>query len=136
MSTDAVSIHAGHLMRTLYMHMGRHEAVGRSWVMYKHCCTKPIKCINIVETFHRSDAVQVIIKKWGNSAGIRIPSSILAASGLKIDQAVDMREEAGRIVIEPMTTKEYDLAALLGAITPENVHKEVDFGGAVGQEFI
>ena len=84
----------------------------------------------------RGDAVQAIIKKWGNSAGIRIPSSILAATGLKIDQAVDMREEAGRIVIEPMTIKEYDLAALLGAITPENVHKEVDFRGTVGQELI
>ena len=80
--------------------------------------------------------MQVIVKKWGNSAGIRIPSSVLAATGLKIDQAVDVHEEGGRVVIEPVTTKEYDLAVLLGAITPENVHKEVDFRGTVGQELI
>ena len=80
--------------------------------------------------------MQVIVKKWGNSAGIRIPSSVLAATGLKIDQAVDVREEAGRVVIEPVTTREYDLATLLGAITPENVHEEVDFGAVVGQELI
>ena len=80
--------------------------------------------------------MQVIVKKWGNSAGIRIPSSVLAATGLKIDQAVDVREEAGRVVIEPVTTKEYDLAALLQAITPENIHDEVDFGPAIGQELI
>lgn len=80
--------------------------------------------------------MQVIVKKWGNSAGVRIPSSVLAATGLKIDQAVDVREEAGRVIIEPVTIKEYDLTALLGAITPENVHEEVDFGPAVGQELI
>lgn len=80
--------------------------------------------------------MQVIVKKWGNSAGVRIPSSVLAATGLKIDQTVDVREEAGRVVIEPVTTKEYDLAALLGAITPENIHEEVDFGTVVGQELL
>ena len=80
--------------------------------------------------------MQVIVKKWGNSAGIRIPSSVLAATGLKIDQAVDVREESGRVVIEPVTAKEYDLKVLLGAITSENVHEEVDFGAAVGQELI
>lgn len=80
--------------------------------------------------------MQVIIKKWGNSAAIRIPSSVLAATGLKIDQAVDVREEAGRVVIEPVTTKEYDLAVLLAGVTPENIHNEVDFGAAVGKELI
>ncbi len=80
--------------------------------------------------------MQVIIKKWGNSAAIRIPSSVLAATGLKIDQPVDVREEAGCVVIEPVTTKEYDLAVLLAGITPENIHKEADFGAAVGQELI
>jgi len=80
--------------------------------------------------------MQVIVKKWGNSAAVRIPSSVLAATGLKIDQAVDVREEAGRVVIEPVTTKDYDLAVRLAGITPENIHKEVDFGATVGQELI
>jgi antitoxin MazE len=80
--------------------------------------------------------MQVIVKKWGNSAAIRIPSSVLAATGLKIDQPVDVREEAGCVIIEPVTTKEYDLAVLLAGITPENIHKEVDFGASVGQELI
>ena len=80
--------------------------------------------------------MQVLVKKWGNSAGVRIPSSVLAACGLKIDEAVDVREEAGRVIIEPMKPKEYELAALLGRITPENVHEEADFGPAVGQELL
>ena len=80
--------------------------------------------------------MQIIIKKWGNSAGVRIPSSVLVASGLKLDQVVDVREEDGRVVIEPITTRDYNLAVLLKGITPENVHREIDFGIAVGQEFI
>jgi antitoxin MazE len=80
--------------------------------------------------------MQVIVKKWGNSAGVRIPAAILSATGLKIDQAVDVREEDGRVIIEPVKAKEYDLAALLAGITPENIHEEVDFGAAVGQELV
>ncbi len=45
---------------------------------------------------------------------------------------VDVLKE--RALKDPKIKAEYDLAVLLGAITPENVHKEVDFGAAVGQE--
>ena len=78
--------------------------------------------------------MHITVKKWGNSAGVRIPASILTASGLTIDQTVDVREEAGRVIIEPVTTKEYDLATLLAAITPDNLHQETDFGPSTGQE--
>ena len=42
------------------------------------------------------------VKKWGNSAAVRIPASVLAASSIAVDQDVDIREEGGRIVIEPI----------------------------------
>ena len=45
---------------------------------------------------------------------------------------VDVLKE--RALKDPKIKAEYDLAVLLGAITPENVHEEVDFGAAVGQE--
>ncbi|MCQ9156953.1 AbrB/MazE/SpoVT family DNA-binding domain-containing protein [Acidomonas methanolica] len=78
--------------------------------------------------------VKAMVKKWGNSASVRIPASVLAAAGLKLDQPVDVREESGRVIIEPITVTEYDLADLLAGITPENVHSEVDFGEPVGGE--
>lgn len=78
--------------------------------------------------------MKAVVKKWGNSASVRIPASVLAAAGLKLDQPVDVREESGRIIIEPVTVTEYDLADLLAGITPENVHPEVNFGAAVGEE--
>ena len=78
--------------------------------------------------------MRAVVKKWGNSASIRIPASIIAAVGLKLDQPVDVREESGRLVIEPVSQIEYDLAELLSGITADNTHGEVDFGAAVGQE--
>jgi len=78
--------------------------------------------------------MKAVVKKWGNSASVRIPASVMAAAGLKLDQAVDVREESGRVIIEPVTAVDYDLADLLAGITPENVHPEVDFGAPVGRE--
>ena len=46
--------------------------------------------------------MRVQVKKWGNSASVRIPASIMAAAALHIDQEVDVREEEGRIVIDPV----------------------------------
>lgn len=78
--------------------------------------------------------MRAVVKKWGNSASIRIPASIMTAVGLKLDQPVDVREENGRVVIEPVTNIEYDLTELLSGITPENVHAEVEFGASAGRE--
>lgn len=74
------------------------------------------------------------VKKWGNSASVRIPAAVLQAAKLRLEDSVDVREESGRIVIEPVARKEYSLAELLSKITPENLHDEADFGKPVGKE--
>jgi antitoxin MazE len=78
--------------------------------------------------------MQVSVKKWGNSASVRIPAAILEATRLQVDDTVEIREEAGRIVIEPLRREAYDLEQLLAGITADNVHGEADFGPAVGKE--
>jgi antitoxin MazE len=78
--------------------------------------------------------MQVLVKKWGNSASVRIPASIMAAAKLSLDQPVDVREEAGCVVIEPIRTREFDLADLIAGITDDNMHEEIDFGPPVGRE--
>ena len=78
--------------------------------------------------------MRVTVKKWGNSASVRIPVAIMEAASLRLDDSVDVREENGRIVIEPIRPSEYDLAQLLERITPANLHAEVDFGPALGKE--
>ena len=78
--------------------------------------------------------MRVFVKKWGNSASVRIPASVMEAASLRLDEAVDVREEGGRIVIEPVRPGEFDLAQLLAGITPDNLHAEVGFGPAAGKE--
>ncbi len=78
--------------------------------------------------------MRATVKKWGNSAAVRIPASLMQAARLDLDEAVDVREEAGRIVIEPVRQKTYDLGKLLKGITSKNQHEAVDFGPAMGKE--
>lgn len=78
--------------------------------------------------------MRVSVRRWGNSAAVRIPVAMLAAVGLKPDDPVEIRDEGGRLVIEPIRDAGADLDTLLAAITPENRHDEVDFGAPVGRE--
>lgn len=78
--------------------------------------------------------MRVQVKRWGNSASVRIPAAVMAAAALRIDQEVDVREDDGRVVIEPVVAPAYDLDELLAAMTPETFHDEVDFGKPVGKE--
>ncbi len=73
----------------------------------------------------------VTAQKWGNSLGIRIPKE--AADRIGIDQGSEMEINVSRsestITLKPKKSrKEYKLEELLAQITPENRHKEIDFG--------
>ena len=78
--------------------------------------------------------MQGVVKKWGNSAAVRIPAAVLDAAHVRLDQPVDVREEGGRIVIEPLNPIQYDLDTLLAGITDVNRHDPVDMGAPVGNE--
>ncbi len=78
--------------------------------------------------------MKATVKKWGNSAAIRIPSHILEAASFNLEEEVVIREEKGCIVIEPIHPKKYDLKSLLKGITSNNQHRAVDFGKPQGEE--
>lgn len=78
--------------------------------------------------------MDVVLKKWGNSAAVRIPAAVFEAAKLALDQTVDVRVENGRVVLEPVAKQDYDLSVLIAGITPENTHASVDFGKPVGRE--
>ena len=81
--------------------------------------------------------MRVMVKKWGNSAAIRIPSSIMQAARLGLDEAVEMHEQGGQILIKPVrSNRKVVLAVLLAGITSENLHGEADFGGPRGKELL
>jgi antitoxin MazE len=78
--------------------------------------------------------MKVTVRKWGNSASVRIPASVMQAMHLNLDEIVEVREEKGRIVIEPVRQKTYVLDDLLKGITAKNLHGAVDFGSPEGKE--
>jgi antitoxin MazE len=74
------------------------------------------------------------VKKWGNSAAVRIPAGVLGAARLSIDSPVTVRAERGRIVIEARRNDTFELDALLARIDERNLHGAVDTGNARGNE--
>uniref|UniRef100_A0A7C3I0S8 AbrB/MazE/SpoVT family DNA-binding domain-containing protein n=1 Tax=Gracilinema caldarium TaxID=215591 RepID=A0A7C3I0S8_9SPIR len=75
--------------------------------------------------------MQTVVQKWGNSLGIRIPSSYVKTFSLKQGSSVDIVEEDGKIVIIP---KKITLADLLDKIHENNLHEPIESGPSVGKE--
>lgn len=78
--------------------------------------------------------MQGLVKKWSNSAAPRIPPSELEAAQPCLDQPIDVREEAGRIMIEPIHSTADDINHLVAAITDDNRHDPIDTSKPVGKE--
>lgn len=100
-----------------------------------------IQCCNIREdrlSFLRGAEIgmKVRVKKWGNSASVRIPAALMESAGLKLDDAVEISEEDGRIVIEPLESASYDIDSLVAAITPANRHRAISTGSPKGRELL
>jgi antitoxin MazE len=74
------------------------------------------------------------IKKWGNSSAVRIPADVLAAANLSVDDDVTISHDGGKIIIEAVVRKRYDLNQMLAAVTPDMLHDPIDWGPPVGRE--
>ena len=74
------------------------------------------------------------VQKWGNSLGVRIPKRY--AELLDWNQNTEVRQtvEGGKLIIERVEVRPYDLGALLAGVTPENLHGETGTGDSVGAE--
>ncbi len=75
------------------------------------------------------------VTKWGNSLGLRLPKAVSIELGIEEDGQVEMEIFKGKLVIRPVRAEEFSLDAMVEQITPENCHRETDWGGAVGAEF-
>ena len=74
------------------------------------------------------------IAKWGNSLAIRIPQNLAKEINLAEGSEVKLVLIDGKLTIEPITRRRCSLEELIEAMTPENVHTEIDTGVAVGNE--
>lgn len=75
--------------------------------------------------------MEVSVKKWGNSLGIRIPKIIANDLSLKDGLKVEIEDKNGSIIISPINN---ELNELIAQITPENIHAEIESGQSIGNE--
>lgn len=78
--------------------------------------------------------MEAVIRKWGNSPALRLPSAALKEAGYSLEQKVELIVSRGRIVIQPSEKVTYSLDSLLAGITPASAHSELSFGAPVGKE--
>jgi antitoxin MazE len=76
--------------------------------------------------------MEAVVKKWGNSLGIRIPSLIARDLSLKDGSSVDIYDKGKMIIIKPVQKNK--LSEMLSKINEQNIHKEIETGGPVGKE--
>lgn len=74
------------------------------------------------------------VARWGNSLAVRIPQNLAKEIQLTEGVEVDLAVVDGSLVIKPKNRKQYCLDELVAAITPDNLHTEVESGVAVGNE--
>lgn len=74
------------------------------------------------------------VAKWGNSLALRIPQHILQEIELAEGAEVDLVVIDGNLVVKPRSRQRYSLDELVDAITPENLHSEIETDVPVGNE--
>ena len=76
--------------------------------------------------------MQVVVQKWGNSLGFRIPSIWAKDNDVQNGSKIEVIIEQGKLVIIP---KKKSLDDMLDLITDDNIHSEISTGSAVGKEW-
>ena len=76
--------------------------------------------------------MEAVVKKWGNSLGIRIPNYIARELSLKDGSFVDINDVGKEIIIKPIQKNK--LSELLSKVNELNIHEEIETSGPVGKE--
>jgi antitoxin MazE len=119
---------------------GKYSALLNEWAKENggakgsiHYHLRALKRLGMVEETFGTTSVKTQIVGWGNSQAIRIPRAMLDALQISEGDEVELMVEDGRLTVRPVTPK-LTLESLVAQITPENCHKELDWGKPVGNE--
>jgi antitoxin MazE len=69
--------------------------------------------------------MKTVIKKWGNSLGIRIPSLLIKELSLEDGSFVNIKRKGKKIIIKPIKKAKTDKTVS----KTNNENKEVEIGG-------
>lgn len=78
--------------------------------------------------------MEVRLQKWGNSDGIRIPSSILKSLNIKTNDILNIEQQDDKIVITISKRKKISLAERFEEYNGINLAKEFSWDESVGKE--
>lgn len=78
--------------------------------------------------------MEVRLQKWGNSDGIRIPSSILKSLNIKTNDLLNIEEVDEKIVITVSKNKKISLKERFENYHGENLAKDFTWDESVGRE--
>lgn len=77
--------------------------------------------------------METVIKKWGNSNGIRIPNSILKSLNLKTNDKVELQDQDDKIIISKKKNK-ISLAEKFDNYNGTNLAKDYTWDSPKGKE--
>jgi len=80
------------------------------------------------------DFMEARIQKWGNSDGIRIPSSILKSLNIKTNDILNIEQEDDKIIISIPKKKKISLADKFKEYKGKNLAKEFSWDESIGKE--
>lgn len=74
------------------------------------------------------------LQKWGNSDGIRIPSSILKSLNIKTNDILNIEQQDDKIIISIPKKKKVSLADKFKEYKGKNLAKDFTWDESVGRE--
>lgn len=80
------------------------------------------------------DTMEVRLQKWGNSLGIRIPSSILKSLNIKPNEILNIEQEEEKIVISIPKKKKISLEERFKNYHGDNLAKDFSWDDPRGKE--
>jgi len=78
--------------------------------------------------------VEIIVKKWGNSLGLRIPKTIANQINIQDGSRINLVLKNNKIELSPAASEKYRLYDLIELISESNLHNEISFGEPQGKE--
>lgn len=94
---------------------------------------RALKGLGMVQESAACIPARTQLVSWGNSQALRVPKAMLDELQIREGDEVEMAVENGQLTVKPVNPK-MTLESLVAAITPENRHKEIDWGRPVGNE--
>lgn len=89
---------------------------------------------NVYTDINGVGKMEIRIQKWGNSDGIRIPSSILKSLNIKTNDILNIEQEDDKIVISIPKKKKISLADKFKTYKGKNLAKDFSWDESVGKE--